>query len=36
VYLYSAGYQASYLLPEFIISVVLLTVLQRTLIQRKA
>lgn len=35
VYLYSATYNGSYLLPEFIISVVLIAALRRTSIMRK-
>ncbi|MGE5579539.1 MAG: energy-coupled thiamine transporter ThiT [Bacillota bacterium] len=35
VWVYSATYNGSYLLPEFVISVVLIMVLQRTAIMRK-
>ena len=35
VYAYSAGYQGSYLLPEFVISAVILLVLRRTAIMNK-
>jgi len=35
VYVYSATYNGSYLLPEFVISVILIMVLQRTAIMRK-
>jgi thiamine transporter len=35
VYVYSATYNGSYLLPEFVISVALIMVLQRTAIMRK-
>lgn len=35
VYLYSATYNGSYLLPEFVIAMVVLTLLKRTAIMRK-